>query len=115
LIFSLLRANDLIWSYVVNNYLKGRTPPPFDILYWNSDPINPPAKNKRSYWIDGQRGNGPEHWLNTAVSQPGSWWPHWSRWLKQFTGKPREAPQELGNAKYPIVEPAPGRYVMKRS
>jgi polyhydroxyalkanoate synthase len=197
MVFSMLRANDLIWSYVVNNYLKGKTPPPFDILYWNSDPtnlpanmyisyvqnmylenklvqpgalkmcgesvdlsqvttpgyflstiedhiapwtatfktidlfsgpvkfvlgasghiagvINPPAKNRRNYWVDGETGKGAGHWLNTATSHPGSWWPNWIEWLAQYRGNEIDAPQLPGNKDYPELEPAPGRYVMKR-
>ena len=197
LIFSMLRANDLIWSYVVNNYLKGKQPMPFDILYWNSDPtnlpasmyvayiedmylqnkliqpgaltlcgekidlsqidvpcyflctiedhiapwkatfktkdlfagpaeyvlgasghiagvINPPRKNKRHYWFNGERTTDPERWLETAEQAPGSWWPHWDQWLKSQGGALKAAPKRLGNAQFEPIEPAPGRYVKKR-
>ena len=195
--FSMLRSNDLIWSYVVNNYLKGKSPTPFDILYWNSDPtnlpanmysyyirnmymennlikpnaltmcgtpvdissiktpsyflstiddhiapwkttftgaktmtgpvefvlgasghiagvINPPAKKKRNYWVNGDFTQDSDKWLETAESQPGSWWDHWSEWLKQQGGTEISAIASLGNNDYPTIEEAPGRYVKKR-
>ncbi|MGH8753677.1 MAG: PHA/PHB synthase family protein [Burkholderiales bacterium] len=194
LTFASLRANELVWFYVVNNYLKGKTPYAFDLLYWNSDSANlpgpmyvyyvrnmylennlktpgklimcsvpidltknnlptyvlaakedhivpwrsayasvsllkgqiefvltasghiagvvtPPENSKRSYWSGGVISEDPEQWLASAQSSPGSWWPHWSAWLKQKSGKQVPAPAKLGSKKYPEVEAAPGRYV----
>ena len=48
--FNLMRENDLIWFFVVNNYLLGRSPAPFDILYWNSDATRMPA-TMQSYYL----------------------------------------------------------------
>ncbi len=48
--FNMLRPNDLIWSYVVNNYLKGQPPSAFDLLHWNSDATRMPAAN-HSYYL----------------------------------------------------------------
>lgn len=195
-VFQTLRANDLIWPYVVNNYLKGGAPQAFDLLYWNADGtnlpgpmyawylrnlylennlckagrlsmcgtpvdlgkidmpsyifgtqedhivpwkgayqstklvggktqfvlgasghiagvINPASKNRRSYWTDGKLDDGPEAWLASATSQPGSWWTHWSNWLQSHAGKQIAARKKLGNAKFNPIEPAPGRYVAK--
>lgn len=195
--FNMLRSNDLIWSYVVNNYLKGKTPPPFDILYWNSDStnlpanmytfylnkmylenkliepngltvcgepidltkikvpsfflstmedhiapwkatfkatemfsgtvdfvlgasghvagvINPASRNRRHYWINGEQGKGPDHWLETAERQEGSWWPHWAEWTRRRAGKKIPAPKELGDKDHPVIEAAPGSYVKVR-
>lgn len=194
LTFASLRANDLIWPYVVNNYLKGRTPEAFDLLYWNSDStnlpgtmykyyvrhtylennlrtpgkltmcgvpvdlanvdmpayllaaredhivpwrtaygsvpllggplqfvlaasghiagvINPAIRNKRNFWTNDTQPPEAEAWLESATSQPGSWWPHWTDWLAQYGGAQVAAPAAPGNARYPAIEPAPGRYV----
>ncbi len=48
--FNMLRSNDLIWSYVVNNYLKGQPPSSFDLLHWNSDATRMPSSN-HSYYL----------------------------------------------------------------
>jgi poly[(R)-3-hydroxyalkanoate] polymerase subunit PhaC len=55
--FNLLRGRDLIWNYVVNNYLLGEEPPPFDLLYWNSDTTNLPAGWHRAYLEELYKGN----------------------------------------------------------
>src|SRR6185437_4023266 len=47
--FNLLRSNDLVWPYIVNNYMRGKKPLPFDILYWNSDATRMPAANHSFY------------------------------------------------------------------
>lgn len=47
--FNMLRSNDLIWPYIINNYLKGKAPFPFDLLYWNSDATRMPAANHSFY------------------------------------------------------------------
>jgi polyhydroxyalkanoate synthase subunit PhaC len=55
--FNLLRGRDLIWNYVVSNYLLGDEPPPFDLLHWNSDTTNLPAGWHRNYLETLYKGN----------------------------------------------------------
>ncbi|MBN3755606.1 class I poly(R)-hydroxyalkanoic acid synthase [Paraburkholderia sp. Tr-20389] len=197
-VFQSLRANELVWPYVVGNYLKGETPEAFDLLYWNSDAtnlpgpmyawllrhgyhqnelrlpgklevcgipfdlgkatvptyvlaserdhlvpwrsawqatqllggstqfvlaasghiagvINPPAANKRSYWAGSEQpAADADDWLANANSHAGSWWTHWSAWLRPNAGKNVAAPEAPGNDVYQPIEPAPGRYVKVR-
>ncbi len=62
-VFAWLRPNDLIWNYWVNNYLQGKTPPPFDILYWNADTTRMPA---------GLHRNFIEIAMDNALTKPGA-------------------------------------------
>lgn len=195
--FSFLRPNDLVWNYVVENYLKGNSPPPFDLLYWNGDStnlpgpmycwylrhtylqnelvkpgklkvcgqkvdlslidcpayiyashddhivpwhsgyrstqilkgknrfvlgasghiagvINPPAKNKRHYWVNAALPEKAADWLAAAKDVHGSWWPNYTEWLEQFGGKRIAASNTFGNAKYKKLIAAPGKYVKEK-
>jgi polyhydroxyalkanoate synthase len=73
--------------------------------------INPPAKKKRSYWINAELPSQSEDWLQGATEQPGSWWTQWAAFLAENGGKKVKPPKAAGNKKYPVIEAAPGRYV----
>ncbi len=62
--FNMMRANDLIWSFVVNNYMLGRDPVPFDLLYWNADATNMPQA-MHSYYLRNM-------YLKNLLAQPGA-------------------------------------------
>lgn len=196
--FGTLRANDLIWRYVVDSYLKGAPPEAFDLLYWDSDSvslpgpmycwytrntylenkikdphkttqcgvsidlssvkvplyvlasredhivpwqsafrskdligkeprfvlaasghvagvINPPARNKRSHWLNDDLNATASDWLQKAEEKPGSWWPDWDAWMKRHSTGTIAAPAAAGNATHRVIEPAPGRYVKQKS
>ena len=194
--FNMLRANDLLWNYMVSNYLLGKEPPAFDLLYWNSDGtrvpakvhsfllreffldnklmtpgaarvkgvdidlsrittptymvaakrdhivpwqgsflirqlqggpvrfilsggghiagiINPPADNKRAYWINDNGETDPDTWLAAAAKHEGSWWVDWIPWLAERSGQQVEPPA-MGSAKYSPIIDAPGTYVLEK-
>ena len=64
--------------------------------------------------LDAANGDA-QHWFDTAQSTPGSWWPRWAGWLAQHSGPAQPAAGQLGNETYPVIEPAPGRYVMQKT
>jgi polyhydroxyalkanoate synthase subunit PhaC len=196
--FGTLRANDLIWRYVVDSYLKGAPRDAFDLLYWDSDSvslpgpmycwytrnayvenrikdpgrtiqcgvpidlskvavplyllasredhivpwqsafrskdlmgsgarfvlaasghvagvINPPARNRRSYWRNDNIDLDAKRWLDGAEEKPGSWWPDWDAWMKRHSSGTIVAPAQPGNDNFHVIEPAPGRYVKQKS
>jgi polyhydroxyalkanoate synthase len=70
-VFNMLRSNDLLWPYVINNYLKGKAPFPFDLLYWNSDATRMPAANHSFYlrncYLDNNLAKGKMTIGNTPI------------------------------------------------
>ena len=70
-VFNLLRSNDLLWPYVINNYLKGKAPFPFDLLYWNADATRMPAANHSFYlrncYLDNRLSKGEVVIGNTPI------------------------------------------------
>ena len=82
--------------------------------------INPPAKNKRSYWTNDKLPQGKfpaaqADWQKGATEHPGSWWTDWSDWLKGHAGKQIAAPKAYGSRSYKATEAAPGRYVKAKA
>jgi polyhydroxyalkanoate synthase len=195
--FNMLRPNDLIWPYVISNYVKGKQPPAFDLLYWNSDTtrmpaanhsfylrgcyldntlaqgrmeiggvkldlkkvkvpvynlatredhiapprsvfygssflgskttfvlagsghiagvVNHPGRNKYQYWTGpAPKGDGYVAWLAKAKEHPGSWWPHWEKWI-EANDKTRVRARAVGGGRIKPIEDAPGSYVRVRS
>jgi len=194
--FNALRANDLIWSFFISNYLMGKEPKPFDLLFWNSDQtrmpktlhlyylrrfyqenalalghldlagerldlskvktpiyvqsskedhiaparsvykgaqlfggdttftlagsghiagvINAPAANKYQHWINPALPASLDEWVAGAEQYPGSWWPHWAKWLTAKAGKQVPARDPAKGPLKPL-EDAPGSFVKVRS
>lgn len=76
-----------------------------------SPPVNPP---KRRYWSGEATGmQDPEVWRAKMEKIPGSWWNDWVQWLDECCG-PRVPARQPGNKKYPVLAPAPGKYVLEK-
>ena len=88
--------------------------------------INPPAKNKRNYWVAGGEGGAtddaaaalpadPQEFFASAEKVPGSWWPNWYAWLAPKGGPQVAARTEAGSADFAPIEDAPGSYVKEKA
>jgi polyhydroxyalkanoate synthase len=77
--------------------------------------INPPARQKRSYWVSEDLSGDAKNWLDKAEEKPGSWWPDWDSWMKRHSSGTVPAPSHPGGGNFHEIEPAPGRYVRQKS
>jgi polyhydroxyalkanoate synthase len=75
--------------------------------------INPPAREKRHYWTNNRVSKDPDTWFMNAQEQAGSWWNDWFVWLADQSGERQPSVLHTGNTQYPVLESAPGRYVMQ--
>ncbi|TVP93157.1 MAG: class II poly(R)-hydroxyalkanoic acid synthase [Pseudomonadaceae bacterium] len=76
--------------------------------------LNPPGNPKGRFFTNTEMHDDPKQWLEGATKHPDSWWLYWRDWLHARGGKRVPAATELGNAKYPAMEEAPGTYVHER-
>ena len=76
--------------------------------------INPPG-GKGTYWINesGKPAATAEEWRESAAAHQGSWWTDWFAWLAKRSGK-KGKPPALGSAQYPVLQDAPGSYVLEK-
>jgi len=79
----------------------------------NAGTINPPAANKHGYWTNPEMPPDAESWFKGAKRNDGSWWPEWAAWLKERSGGEVSA-RAVGDGPLPVLEAAPGSYVMVR-
>ena len=78
----------------------------------NAGVINPPANNKHGYWTNDELTDRADDWLAAAVKHEGSWWPHWSAWLKGQKANKDVPARKPGTKDFPVIEAAPGRFIL---
>lgn len=76
--------------------------------------INPPSKKKYGHYTNADMSGTQDEWWDNATFNKGSWWPRWDAWLSEKSSK-QVAAREPGSKEFPILTPAPGTYVLKKS
>jgi polyhydroxyalkanoate synthase len=76
--------------------------------------INPPGNRKAYFRAAPAHAESADAWLEKSTRAEGSWWPHWLEWIAARSGDKKPAPSALGSADLPVLDQAPGRYVMEK-
>ena len=76
--------------------------------------INPPDNRKAYFRAAPADAESPDAWLEQSPRNEGSWWPHWLEWIAARSGEKKPAPLALGSTDLPVLDQAPGRYVMEK-